>query len=136
MLIHSQSVFDPLIWPKLFFFFSLGLGMYYYYKFLLLFTRQSIKLISFNNSLKNPYFCFILFRIRMPQTFSTCPYRFPLAKMCLVYPQKFECDIVPWFVTPCGIWPQHDQIDPFPNHKKGKSEWTILTITFNCYNCS
>lgn len=80
------------------------------------------KTYSFNNSLKNQYFRSILFGIGMPQTLSTCPYRFPLAKMCLVYPQKCERDIVPWFVTPCGIWPQHDQIDPFSNYKKGKSE--------------
>lgn len=48
------------------------------------------KTYSFNNSLKNLYFRSILLGIGMPQTSSTSPYRFPLAKMCLVYPQKFE----------------------------------------------
>jgi len=91
------------------------------------------KTYSFNNSLKNQYFRSILFGIGMPQTSSTCPYRFPLEEMCLVYPQKFEHHIVPWFVTPCGIWPQHDQIDPFSNYKKGKSESIIIWLKISTF---
>jgi hypothetical protein len=50
-------------------------------------------------------------------------------------PLKFKRDIVPWFVTPCGILPQHDQTDPFSYHMEGKSELAIthlivMTSTF------
>jgi hypothetical protein len=34
-------------------------------------------------------------------------------------PLKFRWDIVPWFVTPCGIWSQHDQTNPFSYHMEG-----------------
>ena len=40
-------------------------------------------------------------------------------------PLKFKRDIVPWFVTPCGILPQHDQTDPISYHMEGKS-WLVL----------
>jgi hypothetical protein len=40
-------------------------------------------------------------------------------------PLKFKWDIVPWFVTLCGIWPQHDQTNPFSYYMEGKSEQAI-----------
>jgi len=60
----------------------------------------------------------------MPQTFSTCPYKFHVARISLVYLWKFKWDVNSWFVTPCGIWPQHDQTNPFSYYMEGKSEQT------------
>jgi hypothetical protein len=37
-------------------------------------------------------------------------------------PLNFERDIVPWFVTPRGIWAQYDQTNTFSYYMKGKSE--------------
>ncbi len=36
-------------------------------------------------------------------------------------PLKFERDIVPWFVTPHGIWPQHDLRVRFSYHEGKES---------------
>jgi len=57
------------------------------------------------------------------------PISFSHAQKMLYVPLKFGCHIVPWFVTPRGIWPQHDQTNPFSHYMRGKSELLII-MTF------
>jgi len=67
------------------------------------------------------------FGFGIPLTFSTCPYRIPLDRRCLVY----LWILVPCVVTPCGIMVQCDQTNPFSYYMKGKSERAII---LNCYD--
>ena len=88
------------------------------------------KTCSWNNWPKTSSFCPILFWFGMPQTFSTCPYRFPMVRRSLVYLWIWDS----WFVTPRGIWPHHDQTNPFSYYMKEKSERTTTVINFNYYD--
>ena len=75
------------------------------------------------NTIFLPHF----FGFGIPLTFSTCPYRIPLNRRCLVY----LWILVPCVVTPCGIMVQCDQTNPFSYYMKGKSERAII---LNCYD--